>query len=217
MTSRHSGLQSNTFTAGQGGKIALFTPQLIIQEGGAIQTVARGTGEAGNIRLDTTNLMLSHGIITTEGRETGGGNITIHTDNLLHLTNSLFSAESKSAQPQDSGGNIILDQADFMILDKSQIVTRGFVGNGGNIRITAAHFIQSIDTQLDASSHLGIDGDITINAPDIDLTGSLAILPKTYVDATQFLLKPCTDYTKANKSLLTTKKREGLLKVFGLN
>lgn len=216
MLSRHSGLQSNTFTAGQGGQIEVFTPQLLIQEGAAIQTVARGTGEAGNISLATTNLTLTNGIITTEGKETGGGNITIHTDNRLYLTNSLFSAESTSTQPQDSGGNITIAQTEFTILDNSQIITRGFIGNGGNIRITAEHFIPSIDSLLDASSHLGIDGEITIDAPDSDLTGSLAILPKTFFDASQWLRKHCANNTNPNRSLLKTTKREGILKVFGI-
>ncbi len=71
--------------------------------------------------MNTTDLILSNGIITTESEESGGGNITIHTDNLLHLTDSIFSAESRSEQLQDSGGNIILDKAYFSILNKSQM------------------------------------------------------------------------------------------------
>ena len=165
---------------------------MTIQNGGTIQAASIGIADAGNIMLNSTNLMLYDGVIVTYSEETSGGNITIHTDNLLHINGSMFNAESKSAQIQDSAGDIIIDQADFAVLNNSLIITKGFISSGGNIDIITEQFLQSTDSILDVSSQFGLDGEITIEAPDTDLTNSQVILPKTFFDASDFFLKSCT-------------------------
>jgi len=171
-----SGLVSNTFTAGKGGTIEISTPSLTIQNDGAIQAAARNTGNAGNIELTTTDLIMDNSTITTQAEKAAGGNMTIHTNERLYLLNSIISAEANSDKPQDSGGNLTIDRANFTILDQSKIFTRGFAGNGGNIRIIAEQFIKSTDSELDASSTLGIDGEIYIDSSMEDFT-DIATLP----------------------------------------
>ena len=55
-------------------------------------------------------------------------------------------------------------------------------GNGGNITLTASGGIL-FDTQsrIDASSQLGIDGEIIFNAPIVALAEVVAPLPKNFV------------------------------------
>jgi len=210
MKSRHSGLQSNTFTAGQGGTIEILTPKLTIQNGGAIQAVARKSGNAGNIGLDNINLMLYDAIIITDSDKTSGGNIKINTNNLLYSTNSIFNAESRSEHFGDSGGNVILDEMYLTVLDKSLVLARGFISDGGNIKIKTEHFVKSFDSKLDASSKFGVDGKVIINTPNIDFTGSLKILPTTFFDASNLLENSCA----TDGSSLLLNGRTGLSKVF---
>ena len=176
---RRSGLMSNTFTAGKGGTIEISTPSLTIQNDGAIQAAARNTGNAGNIELTTTDLLMDNGTITTQAEMAAGGNMTIHTNERLYLLNSIISAEANSDKPQDSGGNLTIDRANFTILDQSKIFTRGFAGNGGNIRIIAEQFIKSTDSELDASSTLGVDGEIYIDSSVEDFI-DISILPTRF-------------------------------------
>ena len=62
-----------------------------------------------------------------------------------------------------------------MGLENSDIKANAFRGNGGNIEITAERIfgIESRasltpDSDITADSQLGIDGTVTINAPDLD-------------------------------------------------
>jgi len=68
-------------------------------------------------------------------------------------------------------GNISIDPV-FVILKQGKIQANAFGGIGGNIQITAQHLLQDPLSIIEASSQLGIDGKIAIDAPQIDLSGS---------------------------------------------
>lgn len=178
---KHSGFLSNTFTEGNGGTIAVFTPQLTLQNNGVIQTASRGNGDAGNIHLQINDITLHNGIITTQAEKAAGGDMMIQVNNRLDLFSSQITAEAEGDNARDHGGNLTIAQPTFMILNKSNIFTRGYAGNGGNINIIADQFLQSSDSLLDASSKLGTDGEIEIDAPETNIGEDVVILPKQFV------------------------------------
>ena len=45
---------------------------------------------------------------------------------------------------------------------------------------------------MSASSRLGIDGEIKIESPDVDISGAWLILPAKFVDASGKLKPPCS-------------------------
>jgi filamentous hemagglutinin family protein len=178
---RYSGFVSNTFTQGNGGTIQLSTPQLTIQNDGAIQTASRGFGDAGNILLTINNLALHDSVITTQAEKAAGGEMTIQINHRLDLLNSQISAEATGDKARDQGGNLTIFQPKFVILDHSNIFTRGYAGTGGNIKIIADQFLQTSDSVLDASSQLNQDGEIRIEAPETNIGEEVVILPKQLV------------------------------------
>jgi hypothetical protein len=224
---QNSGLLSNTFTAGEGGAIEVSAPLLEIRDKGTIQAGTPGKGNAGSISVDvdrlyihqegfitteskasghagiihiTTNdlLKLHHGAITTQADKAGGGDIFLRGNNRFYLVNSVISAKASGKQQHHKGGNLTIERPNFMILDKSQLRADAYAGNGGNIRIIAEQFIKSSDSILDASSELGIDGSVQIDAPETNIGDELVVLPRHFLRAR--LQKQCATILREDES-----------------
>ena len=80
----------------------------------------------------------------------------------------------------------------FVILGNGQIRANADEGRGGNIRITSSQFIASPCSQVSASSRLGLDGKVEIDAPEVNLDDFLVVLPGGFVDASGQIQPPCT-------------------------
>lgn len=75
-----------------------------------------------------------------------------------------------------------------MTLNKGLIKAQADEGRGGDIHITSDKLIASPESLVTASSRLGIDGEVKIDSPEINLDEFMVVLPGGFVDAT---LKRC--------------------------
>jgi hypothetical protein len=73
-------------------------------------------------------------------------------------------------------------------LNRSALVASAIQGDGGNVNIVSDFFLRS-GSSIDVSSEFGLQGTVTITAPDVDLSGSLEELRADLLDA-DTLLKP---------------------------
>jgi filamentous hemagglutinin family protein len=164
-------------SSGNGGEIDLTTHDLRLTNVAEISSYSEGTGKPGSIKLTVDSARLTDGCnILTEATQLGGGDIDFQVRDNLFVTDSLITAQAEGSHPKDSGGNISIHSPLFTVLNnRSQISTSGYAGDGGNITINANYFLSSADSVLDASSELGLDGQIQINAPDTDLSGSFVM------------------------------------------
>lgn len=150
-----SSILSNAFIdRGNGGKIAIATDNLSIQDGATISTsnffsseddVAPGTGKAGDITIDAR---------------------TVRLDSTVADSSSI--SASTNAQ---SGGNVTLNVGSIALDNGSQVTaeTRGN-GDGGNINISASQFDLNNQGQVSVNSTgLGQAGDIAIAANSLNL------------------------------------------------
>jgi len=169
-----SGFLSSTFGAGQGGDIAVHTQNLTMKNGGTIavssfdpQNDATVTGPSGSIAINATGSvnMANGSAITSESNSTHGGNIAVNANRQIFLQNSKITTSVKNGL--GDAGNISIDP-DFVILKSSSIVANAWGGAGGNINIVAGNFVTDPTSVVDASSQLGIDGNVTIAAPEVD-------------------------------------------------
>ena len=120
-----------------------------------------------------------------------GGNIDIRTSGEVAFLNSSISAEVGGG-PTTTGGNITISRPDYVVLDNgSRIVANAFEGQGGNIDITTEALLVSADSRISASSALGVDGVVQVNAPETELAGSLATLSEEFVDAAGLVTERC--------------------------
>jgi len=187
-----TGIFSDTYSQGPSGNINVQTDSLDIQRDSAISARAYGPGDAGHINLQAQHLHLSqYGSISTAAIQADGGNIILNgLSGLLYLDNSEITT-SVTTGPK-GGGNIIIEQPQFTILNKGLIRTQADAGRGGNIHIVADQFLKTPDSLISASSRLGLDGQVIIDSPAETISGSLLVLGTTFTDVSGLLPGFCT-------------------------
>ncbi len=204
-----SGTRVSTGTSGpgRGGDVEISGEQLSITSGASVSASSTGTGLAGNITIRLgDSLTMQGGSVTTQAVTSDGGNITITAPRLIHLRDSQITTSVESGT--GGGGNIFIDPQ-FVVLQNSQIIANAFGGPGGNIRIVAGQLIADPSTLISASSALGIDGTVNIDAPDTNVSSALVALPESYLDASS-LLQPSCGAARAGLSSLVEVGRGGL-------
>jgi len=212
-----SRLQASTFGEGDGGRIYVQAPEIFAAHGAVIASNALGLGNAAPITIIANEILhlSANSAITTEALTSAGGDISIQVGHLLHLQDSKITTNVASGQ--GSGGNITIGAAPFnatiaqeepvvlkpelVVLNRSQITANADAGLGGEIRIAADHVITSADSVITASAGpAGIDGSISIDAPDTDIDGTLAGLPASFIDTAQFLRNSCAKRARGQAS-----------------
>jgi len=214
-----TGLFSTASNTGPGGDINVQAPQVQIVDGATISANSTGTATAtaGNVNIVTSDLNMQSGSITTGATLADGGNISITTTgSIVQLNNSQITTSVQSGQ--GGGGNITIN-SDFVILNDSQVLANAFGGPGGNITITADVFLvnsggtfpTSLDGIVQASSELSTPGTINIEAAFTDVSGEVARLPETPLQATELLRASCAARFAGGKtSSLVLGGRDGL-------
>ncbi|TLM63007.1 MAG: filamentous hemagglutinin N-terminal domain-containing protein [Deltaproteobacteria bacterium] len=176
-------IRSGTSGAGDGGAITISSDDMTIRNGGRISATSTGAaaGTAGSISLFVAGdlLLSSGGTIATSTEDANGGDILVTADNLLRMRDSSITTSVRGGL--GNGGNITLTGG-AMVLDNASITANAYGGSGGNILITADPLLSDDDVIITASSQLGVEGTIGINAPLVDLGGSLAELPEGMLD-----------------------------------
>ncbi|MBD2387077.1 two-partner secretion domain-containing protein [Cylindrospermum sp. FACHB-282] len=147
-------------------------------------SVGNATGDAGDLTINTRNLLIQNGAFITVGTSSAGngGNVTVNADS-VNITGtstdgyaSLLVATSERNATGDAG-DLTINTRDLLIQNGAQVATGTFsAGNGGNLTITAESvnisgtFINGFPTGLFTSSQpsaTGDAGDLTINTRDL--------------------------------------------------
>lgn len=176
-----------SITGGQPGTVTIETDQLTVES--SSEVIVDGVqGPAGNLNVFADIILLDNGALTAVAGAEEGAMIALQDLDLLLLRNgSLISAQ---ALADADGGNVIINAPDgFVVATPDQdndIIASAFAGQGGDIDITVQD-IFGIEEQpalpdngtndIDASSEFGLDGDVTIETPDLDLNRAAEELP----------------------------------------
>ncbi len=142
----------------------------LVGEGG-LEVEATGSGSAGSLTVDTSQLTLQEGASISASSSPSGqaGNVDI-TANSLRLNRGSIIAETGVGQGEE-GANITLKVSDLLIMgNESLISAKAFdTANGGNIDIDA-RFVVAIpaeDSDIIASADRGDGGNINIKTQEI--------------------------------------------------
>jgi filamentous hemagglutinin family protein len=139
--SQASGLfASVTPTAtGQGGLLSLAANKLEVLDGGRITTDSAGSGAAGNLRLKTSDLLVSGGQISASTEGSGNaGELSVVADRVQVQSLGSISTAVQSASATGNAGNLTVKTGDLIVSDGGQITskTQG-IGNAGNLSVMA--------------------------------------------------------------------------------
>jgi len=201
-------------SAGSAGSITLTAENVDIRGGTGAFATSFAAGDAGTIDVTATeSLVMVDGYLLTErGNSAGGGEITINAGDTILLENSRVEATVR--QGTASGGDINIGQViepRFVVLSSSEVVAEAEKGSGGDITISAGSLIQSADSEISAASDdPTLDGQISIDALEQELTGRLVPLELAYLDVGSLLLPPCAARLEADRSSLTVRGRPAL-------
>ncbi|NER46253.1 MAG: filamentous hemagglutinin N-terminal domain-containing protein [Symploca sp. SIO1A3] len=171
-----SGLFFDSRGAGDARGINLNTGDLTVQNGGQITVSGSGTGISGDLEVTAESISLTNqGSLRATTTAAEGGNIKLKVANSIILRhNSEIVAEAFGTA---NGGNITIDAGGFVLAilsENSDVVANAFEGEGGKIFVKAAGVFafrqfqdrRTPESDLTASSELGIDGTVEINTQD---------------------------------------------------
>ena len=199
----------NALTAGDGlgGTIDLQVGRLALNNRAAISALSEGNGDAGNIRIRGADRVVVAGVsaITTESAVSNGGNITIAASDYVLLRDSQVTANVNDGV----GGNITVS-ADTVALDQSPMVAQAGDGQGGAIVINANKYFNDNSLVSASAGPAGISGTVQINAPDIDLSGSMTRLKTEFVDAASLIASICAVDRDQRRGHFRVSQRRGL-------
>jgi large exoprotein involved in heme utilization and adhesion len=205
-----SQISSSTAGSGRGGDVNITaTDHMELSSGGAISASSFGSGNAGDLVLQAGQSFQSrNGAVTTEAEQADGGNIHLTVGSLAELRDSQITATVKTGVGK--GGNILIDPQ-FVILQRSQVRADAFGGPGGNVNIVAGVFLADPASSVSASSALGINGVVNIQAPVTSLSGAVAPLPQEFAAAAELLRDRCAGRLREGRvSRLVLGGRDGV-------
>ena len=162
---------------------------------------------AGSINLYANKdlLITNSGQITTDSYSGGGGKIFLSGGPLYLLESEVISNVNDG---NGRGGDISLLEGKIILNKYSRVSANAVWGDGGAIFIESDIFIKSNNSVIEATSEFGNDGEVTIYAPDIDISSALIILPTNYLDASQWLRNSCAYKSSENISRLIIKGKD---------
>ncbi len=211
-------IEASTSGAGDGGSIAITTTGDVtvtglsadgqVRSGIFAKTLSGGggsgggsggggaapkPGSAGDITIDSKNLLLDVGAqidsSTTSGG--GGGNVSVKTAENITIAGSSTRLTSDATRGNGKGGNITLVAKNITVHDSASVTAAtGGKGDAGNVTLTALDqlLLQSAGTITTSTSGSGKGGTIVIQASQVLLDG-----PGTGIAADT--LRPFADMT----------------------
>ncbi|MBD2033507.1 filamentous hemagglutinin N-terminal domain-containing protein [Leptolyngbya sp. FACHB-321] len=199
-----SGLFTSSDTAGNAGDITIATQTFRIADGATLSARSRGDGQGGDISVNATRTFeaVNGGqLITTTFGQGAAGNITVNAGEQIRIAGSDPNYVDRLARfPTPDNPTPVAPNVVNAIRETGS--ASGFFANtepnstgyGGNIQITTGRFTVQEGAQLITSTTgNGRAGDITVNAPDIQLSGATSGLfaqTTTAADAGSLTIQP---------------------------
>ncbi|MEM9214193.1 MAG: filamentous hemagglutinin N-terminal domain-containing protein [Cyanobacteria bacterium P01_F01_bin.150] len=154
--------------SGEGGDISLAIATATQLQPNAEISSASTTGQAGNIALSTSDLVLSDDSRLTSATTTGqGGNITINGQGDVQLQNR---AAVSSQSEEGRAGNIDVSSANLTLGNQSRLTSETTSGQGGSIAIASQGIVElQPNATISSQSEDGVAGAIEVSANTLTL------------------------------------------------
>ncbi|MEG4075960.1 filamentous hemagglutinin N-terminal domain-containing protein [Microcoleus sp. Pol14C2] len=166
-----SGLSAESQGSGDAGNLSINTGRLQVSDGARVSTSSTREGTAGNINITARDtLEANNGTIATSAEQSSGGSINITAPNIRLSGNSDITSQVNSGA--GGGGNIDIKADSILAFNDSDILAFARDGRGGNITLNTPVFFGENYTRARRSTDPA-----TLernNRVDINATGNLA-------------------------------------------
>jgi len=184
-------IASGTLGSGQSGSIEIVTNDLTLLDRSQIfgnsTSPKNDAGAAGEITIQANQVRLIQGSkINTSAHRAAGGKVILNLSDSLYLQRGQITTSVMGGK--ERGGDIVISNPQFVILNHAMIRAQADEGQGGDIQIKSSQLLRSTDSIITASSRLGINGHITISSPDESISNSLQLLPVSFFKDVSSLL-----------------------------
>jgi filamentous hemagglutinin family protein len=202
-----SQITAGTDGAGSAGNLLIETGRLQLNDAGEVTVSGEETGSAGNLTVLADTVSLNRSLLNATTQAGDRGNIFLQADTLLMLRGSEVTTNASGTA---NGGNIEINAAVLTLLEDSQIAANAIEGRGGNINIETEGIFNSAESQISATSQLGIDGIVEVRQPDVDLQSDLATLALDFVSPDRVVADSCLDRRGRQQGYFTVSGTGGL-------
>ena len=226
-----SEISVETIDAGPAGGIEITAPVISLTEGAQLSTSTSGMGLAGNIDLNTDNLVVSEATITAKTSGTGNaGNINIQPNSSPVLNISLDDSEIIAATSRNlddtqsgKGGNIKLNAPESITITGTGTLNAETSGTGsaGSITVETNNLTVDDGTKLTTTATVTArppantdaitpGGSITLQADQMNLLGRIEVISETQGAAPAGIIKlspngsPDLEINLKDKSIVST-------------
>jgi filamentous hemagglutinin family protein len=170
-------VQKEPTATGNGGDIAINTPNLEVKDGAQIATIAQNSGNGGSVTIDAKSILFSGTSPLAEFGGKGRSGIAINVEP------SLIDEESGAIIPTTGNGGTLNLTAEELTIEKGAFISADTfsLGKGGNVNLDVSRLILRDGGRIGAGSLLGVDpvdvergagGTLDINATEsIEVTG----------------------------------------------
>ncbi len=165
-------ISDSPFPTGRTGNLSITTPRLEIRDGGFVGGQHFGVGDAGNVDLRVSGLLLlrNGGKINLSAQQGNGGNLTINAGVILAVPKE--NSDIIANAPNGNGGRIVIN-------------TSGLIG---------IEFRNQLTTESDINASAGengIDGTVQINPLRFDPVQGAAELPMVPLTVDRQIITTC--------------------------
>jgi filamentous hemagglutinin family protein len=176
-------VSATTFGEGNGGnltvnatdKVQLIGTSADGQFSSALSTQSQGTGDAGNLKITTGQLLVSNGAEVGAGTfgAGSGGNLTVNATDKVQLIGTSADGRIRSGlytQSQGTGdaGNLKITTPTLQVQDGARVSVRSFTQQAGNLTLQASSLVLNRGSLLATTAKNGEDG-ANINLLNLDL------------------------------------------------
>jgi large exoprotein involved in heme utilization and adhesion len=160
------GLSLAATGSGSAGNLTINTRNLMVRDGAGI-SAETNSGEGRDIRLQGLNtLQVSNGSISASTRDGQAGNLSINVNENPAESVELSGSGglSLAATGTGSAGNLTINARALMVRDGAQISAATQSGEGGNISLEGLNTLQVNNSLISASTRSGRAGNLSVNA-----------------------------------------------------
>ncbi|SJM92907.1 filamentous hemagglutinin N-terminal domain-containing protein [Crenothrix polyspora] len=192
-------------------KLIVAAPYIELSNNSKITAESLGNIPTNPIQINTSRLSLNNSSIKTSANQGNGGSITINAKDWARLHNSQITT-SVASKEKGNGGDITIN-SDVLVMDTGfiQANTNATKASGGKINLNTKQLVASsanlqtgVNTPLQfiansgnnviqAAAPDGVNGNITINAPQLNIVGALASLNTPQLDLSRVGHDPCSN------------------------